>query len=47
MSKDRGTKNIKKASADKSKVKVLSEYQAGKKAQINTFAVPKVDKSKK
>lgn len=47
MSKDKGTKNIKKSSADKSKIKVPSEYQAGKKSQITTFIIPKVDKNKK
>ena len=37
MSKDKITKNKKKAPADKSKSKPLSEYQASKKGSIITF----------
>ena len=46
MSKDKGTKNIKKAPADKSKAKVVSDYKAENKSSgssgLKTFS-PKAD----
>lgn len=47
MSKDKGTKNKKKLATDKSKGKVLSDYQASKKPNQVTFMDNKDLKDKK
>jgi hypothetical protein len=46
MSKDKGVKNIKKAPADKTKVKAVSSYKAESKSSSTTVPTKPSDKTK-